>query len=81
MLTLYTKLTQNGSYIETRLLVAKGEGAKGSMEWEIWVSRCKLLNIGWINHKVLLCSIEHYIQYPLINHNGKEYIKNVYIYE
>ena len=28
--------------------------------------------IGWINNKFLLCSTGNYIQYPEINHNGKE---------
>ena len=32
------------------------------MEWEVGVSRCKLLYIGWINNKVLLYSTENYIQ-------------------
>ena len=36
------------------------------------MSRCKLLYIGQIN-KVLLYSTENYIQYPMINHNEKEY--------
>ena len=35
------------------------------------MSRCKLLYIGWINNKVLPYSTG----YPVINHNGKEYIK------
>ena len=43
------------------------------MEWEVEVSRCKLLYIEWINNKVLPLSTEDYIQYPMINHNGKEY--------
>ena len=30
--------------------------------------------------QVLLYSIGSYIQYPVINHNGKEYEKNTYIY-
>ena len=34
-----------------------------------------ILYIGWINNKVLLYSTENYIQYPVINHNGKEYEK------
>ena len=38
-------------------------------------SRCKLLSIEWINNKVLLHSTRNYIQYPVINHNGKEYEK------
>ena len=45
------------------------------MEWEFGVSRCKLLYIGWINNKVLVYSTETCIQYPMINHNGKEYKK------
>ena len=56
------------------------EGVGGRMEWDIGVSRCKLLYIGWINNKVLLYSTENYIQYATIKHNGKEYIKNVCIY-
>ena len=46
----------------------QGEG----MDWEFGVSRCKLLYIGWINNKGLLCSTGNYIQYPVINRNGKE---------
>ena len=50
------------------------------MEWEFGVSRCKFLHIEWINNKVLLYSTENYIQYPVINHNGKNILKkNVYI--
>ena len=56
-------------------MVTKGEGVGGGMDWESGVSRCKLLYIGWINNKVLLYSTENYIQYPMINHNGKEYKK------
>ena len=59
--------------IENKLVVAKEEEVGRRMEWEVGVSRCKLLYTGWINHKVLLYSTENYIQYPGINHNGKEY--------
>ena len=38
-------------------------------------SRCKLLYIEWINNKVLPYSTGIYIQYPVINHNGKDYNK------
>ena len=67
--------------IENRLVVAKGEGVGRGMDWEVGVSRCKLLYIEWINNKVLLYSTENYSQYPVINHNGKEniYKKNVYL--
>ena len=44
------------------------------MKWEVEVSKCKLLYIRWINSKVLLghlFSIRIYIQYSVIDHNGK----------
>ena len=54
---------------------------RANMDWGFGVSRCKLLYTGWINNKVLLYSTENYIQYPVINHNGKEYEKEcVYVY-
>ena len=73
------KQTQN---IENRLVVANGEqGWGGGKEWEFGVSRCKLSYIEWINNKALLYSTGNYIQYPVINHNGKEYEKEyIYIY-
>ena len=65
--------------IENRLVVAKGEAGGRGMEWEFGISRCKLLYTEWINNKVLLHSTGNYIQYSVINHNGKEYEKG-YIY-
>ena len=57
-------------------MVAKAGGvAWGGMDWEFGISRCKLLYIEWINNKVLLYSTGNYTQYPVINHNGKEYEK------
>ena len=53
----------------------QGEGGRRMMDWEFGISRCKLLRIGWINNKVLLYSTGNYTQYPVINHNGKEYEK------
>ena len=53
--------------MENRLVVAKGERVGGRMEWEVGISRCKLLYIGWINSKVIMGN------YPVINHNGKDY--------
>ena len=47
----------------------------GRKDWECGISRCRLLHIGWINNKVLLYSTGNYIQYLMINHNGKEYEK------
>ena len=61
--------------IENRLVVAKGEGEGGGVDWEFGISRGKLLHIGWIHNKVLLYSTGNNIQYPVINHHGKEYKK------
>ena len=61
-------------------MVAKGRG-RGGTDWEFGIADAKLLYIEWINNKVLLYSTENCIQYPVINHNGKEYEKQcVYIY-
>ena len=51
----------------------QGAGVGGWMDWEFGISRCKLLYIDWIKNKVILYSTGNYIQYPVINHNGKEY--------
>ena len=67
--------TETDSQTENRLVVAKGEGGGGGMDWEFGISRCKLVYIGWINNQVLLYSTGNYIQYPVINHNGKQYEK------
>ena len=34
----------------------------------------------WINNEVLLFSTGNYIQYPMIDYNGKEYEKNTCIF-
>ena len=47
----------------------------GGKEWEFGISRGKLLYREWINNKVLLYSTGNYIQYTVINPNGKEYEK------
>ena len=60
-------------------MVTKGEGSGRGMDWEFGISRCKLLYTKCINNKVLLSSTGNYTQYPVINHNGKEYEKE-YIY-
>ena len=54
----------------------------GGMDWEFGMSRCKLLSIERINNKVLLYSTGNYSQYPVINHNGKEYEREcIYVFE
>ena len=42
--------------------------------------RPKLLYIKQLNNKVILYSTRNYIQYIIINHNGKNYEKKIYIY-
>ena len=66
------------SDIESRLVVAKGR-SRERVDWEFGVSRCKLF-CKWINIKILLYSTGNYIQYPTINHHGKEYKKIMHVY-
>ena len=40
----------------------------------------KTLSLGWVINRVLLYSTGNYIQYSVINHNGKEYKKRMYVY-
>ena len=64
----------------TGLSLPRGSGVRGEKIWEFGISICKLLHIECINNKVLLYNTGNYIQYPVIYHNGKEYIKqHVYI--
>ena len=58
----------------------RGKGVQGGIQEEVGVSRYKLLYIEWINNKILLYSTGNYIQYPMINHSGKEYEKIICIY-
>ena len=57
----------------TDLWLPRGKRDKGGINWEFGVIRCKLLYREWINNKVLVYSAGNYIQYPLINCNGKEF--------
>ena len=59
-------------------MFVKEEGGRGN-NWEFGTSRHKLLYMGQINNKVLLCSTGNYIQYPVINYNEKNMKKNVYV--
>ena len=48
-------------------MVAKEEETGGGgMDWEVGVSRCKLLYQEWVNNKILLYSMGNYIHYPII---------------
>ena len=66
--------------IENRRVLAKVDGGRGGKDWEFEVSRGKPLYTGWINNKVLLYSTGNYIQYPVTNHDGKEYEKIYFLY-
>ena len=58
----------------------RGRESREGVDWEFGLSRYKQLYIKWINNEILLHSTGNYIQYPMINHNGKEYKNNVCIY-
>ena len=70
----------HGTVSQNGLVVAKGDvGSRGGMDWELGIGRYKLLYKKWINNKILLYSTGNYIQYPVINYNGKGYEKNIYL--
>ena len=48
-----------------------GEGIGRQLDWEFGVSKCKLLHFEWSYYKA---------QYPVINYDGLEHKKNVYVY-
>ena len=73
--------TETDSQIQkTNLWLPKRKGGGGGINQEFGISRYKLLHIKYINNKVLLYSTGNYIQYPVINHNGKNMEKNTYMY-
>ena len=53
--------------VQNGLVIAKGEGVGGGIEWEVGISKCKLLYIKWVSNKVLWYSPGNYIQYPIVN--------------
>ena len=65
-------LSQSGSTQVQQTYGCPGGNGKWGIEWEAGVSRYKLSSTEWINSKVILHSTGNYIQYPVINHNGKE---------
>ena len=74
-----TKQKQTHRHREQTCGCQRGGRVGGGMDWEFGISRCKLLHIEWVNNKVLLYSTGNYIQHPVINHNGKEYEKNIWL--
>ena len=60
----------------SRLAVAEGDGGSGGWDWESGISRCRCV----ITHEMdKLYSAGNCIQHPVINPNGKEYGKNIYV--
>ena len=55
-------------------MVANGEGVDGGIEWEVAVSRCKLI-CRIDKQQGSTYSTENYTRYPMINHNEKECFK------
>ena len=60
----------------------QGGGFGRGMEREAGASRCKLqYHTEWINNRILLYSKENHVQYPTMNHNGKNTKKEcMYVY-
>ena len=61
------------AHTEVRLEGAKGKVGRGGKGWDFGTGRYTLLYIGRINNTLMYYSTGNYIQYPVINHNGKEY--------
>ena len=55
---------------ENRLIVAQEERVRGGKDWDIGISRCKLLYRECIYNNVLWYRTGNCIEYPMINHNG-----------
>jgi len=56
-------------------VVAKGEAGREREGLGLCTGKYALLHLEWINNKVLMYSTGNYIEYPMINHNGKESFK------
>ena len=55
-------------------MVAKDERPGGGKGWELGISSCNLVYIGRINKNILLYSTGNCIEYPVINHDGREHV-------
>ena len=79
-MNIYTKQKQTHRHRE-KTYSCQGVGWGGGKDWEFGNSTGKLLHTGWINNKALLYGTRNYIQYPVLNHNGKEYEKEyIFVY-
>ena len=66
--------TKKETDTQNRFLGAKGERGWGGTDWEFGIRRRKPIYIGWTDNKGLLPNTGSCIQYPMANHNAKEYI-------
>ena len=64
----------NSQIKRTDLLLPRVRQSGGGKDRESGISRCKPLYTEWINNKALLYSTGNSIQYPVINHNGNEFL-------
>ena len=69
------KTETDSQTLRADLWLPRGRVERSGMEWKFGASRCKLLHLEWINNEVLLYSTGNYIQFPGIDHDGKEYKK------
>ena len=77
--TIYLQNRKRLIDIENKLWLLKGKGRGREINQEFGISRCKLMYMKQINNNILLYNTEYYIQYFVINYNGKESEKD-YMY-
>ena len=73
------KQKQTHGYREQTCGCQEDEECRGGKGGEFGISKGKLI-YRMDKQQVLLYSTWKYIQYPVINHNGKEYEEVIYIY-
>ena len=69
---IHTKQKQTQKHREETCGCQGESGGGRGIVWEFGVSRCKLLSVEWTNSRVLLHNIGNYVQYPVINYNGRK---------
>jgi len=69
-MNLSTKQKQTHRHRE-QICGCQGGGGRSGIDWELGVSRCKLLHSEWVSNEVLLYSTGNYIQSLWIDHDGR----------
>ena len=67
-------MKQKQTHIENRPVIAGGGRCREEWIGSLGSADVNYYNSEWINSKVLLYNTGKYVQYRVINHNGKEYI-------